>query len=114
MIFKVLIPSVKLCIILPFLVGRLHELQDCLISNPRLHGDLLECSVQTPPMHCITNTFTRSFEVKDFDQIAEKILAQGGQIAMEKFAIPGQCWQGYFLDPDHNTFGLVQVDPNAH
>ena len=108
-----MIPSFKLCIILPFLVGHLHELQDSLISNPRLHGDLLECSVQTPPMHCITNTFTRSFEVKDFNQITKKNLVQDGQIAMEKFAIPGQCWQGYFLDPDHNTFGLVQVDPNA-
>ena len=60
-----------------------------LISNPRLHGDLLECSVQTPPMHCITNTFTRSFEVKDFDQITKKILVQDGQIAIEKFVILG-------------------------
>lgn len=83
------------------------------IDTQGIHGGLLERPAQTPPTHCGTNAFTCSFEVEDFDQIAEKILAQGGQIAMEKFAIPGQCWQGYFLDPDHNTFGLVQVDSNA-
>ena len=25
---------------------------------------------------------------------------------MPKFAVPGRCWQGYFLDPDHNVFGI--------
>jgi uncharacterized protein len=34
-------------------------------------------------------------------------------VAMEKFAVPGVCWQGYFIDPDGNTFGLFQPDPQA-
>ncbi|WEI23595.1 VOC family protein [Acinetobacter bereziniae] len=83
------------------------------IETATLHGGLLERPAQTPPTHCGTNAFTCSFEVEDFDQTAEKILALSGRIAMEKFAIPNKCWQGYFLDADHNTFGLVQVDPNA-
>lgn len=83
------------------------------IETATLHGGLLERPAQTPPTHCGTYAFTCSFEVEDFDQTAEKILALGGRIAMEKFAIPNKCWQGYFLDADHNTFGLVQVDPNA-
>ncbi|BCX75129.1 VOC family protein [Acinetobacter bereziniae] len=83
------------------------------IETVTLHGGLLERPAQTPPTQCGTNAFTCSFEVEDFDQTAEKILALGGRIAMEKFAIPNKCWQGYFLDADHNTFGLVQVDPNA-
>jgi hypothetical protein len=33
--------------------------------------------------------------------------------ALEKFAVPGTCWQGYFLDLEGNTFGLFQVDENA-
>lgn len=83
------------------------------IETVTLHGGLLERPAQTLPTQCGTNAFTCSFEVEDFDQTAEKILALGGRIAMEKFAIPNKCWQGYFLDADHNTFGLVQVDPNA-
>ena len=83
------------------------------IETTNIHGGLLERPAQIPPTHCGTNAFTCSFEVADFDQTVEKILALGGQVAMEKFAIPNKCWQGYFLDADNNTFGLVQVDPNA-
>ncbi|MGE8540933.1 VOC family protein [Acinetobacter sp. ANC 3813] len=83
------------------------------IESPAMHGGLLARPASTPPTHCGTNAFTCSFEVENFDAAAEKISANGGQIAMEKFAIPGKCWQGYFLDPDHNTFGLVQIDENA-
>lgn len=83
------------------------------IETATLHGGLLARPALTPPIHCGTNAFTCSFEVEDFDVVAKKILALKGQIAIEKFAIPNKCWQGYFLDPDNNTFGLVQVDSNA-
>ncbi|MCW8040109.1 MULTISPECIES: VOC family protein [Acinetobacter] len=83
------------------------------IETAAMHGGLLARSAPVPPTHCGTNTFTCSFEVEDFDAAAEKILALKGKIAMEKFAIPSKCWQGYFLDPDNKTFGLVQVDANA-
>ncbi|WP_374667728.1 VOC family protein [Acinetobacter sp.] len=83
------------------------------IETPSMHGGLLARPAPVPPTHCGTNAFTCSFEVDDFDVMAEKILSAGGQVAMEKFAIPGRCWQGYFLDPDHNTFGLVQADEHA-
>jgi predicted enzyme related to lactoylglutathione lyase len=52
-------------------------------------------------------------EVTDFDATAGAILKNGGQVAMPKFAVPGTCWQGYFLDSLMNTFGVFQVDPNA-
>lgn len=66
-------------------------------------------------------------QVEDFEVTAQKILEQGGQIALEKFAIPRRCWQGYyeakrskrrgtkahFLDLEGNTFGLFQPDENA-
>ncbi|HSW65552.1 MAG TPA: VOC family protein, partial [Bacillota bacterium] len=45
--------------------------------------------------------------------MAKYIVANGGKVAMEKFAVPGKCWQGYFLDPDNNTFGIFQPDPDA-
>jgi predicted enzyme related to lactoylglutathione lyase len=52
-------------------------------------------------------------EVENFDDIAKKILELGGREAMPKFAIPGKCWQGYFLDLDNNVFGIFEVDENA-
>lgn len=51
--------------------------------------------------------------VADFDATAELIIAAGGTIALEKYALPGMAWQGYFLDTDGNVFGIHQPDPNA-
>ena len=31
---------------------------------------------------------------------------------MDKFAIPC-AWHGYFVDLDHNVFGIFQVDEDA-
>ncbi len=54
-----------------------------------------------------------SMQVENFDVLAEKILAHGGMVTIPKFPVPGKCWQGYFLDPDKNIFGIYQVDENA-
>ena len=83
------------------------------IETANIHGGLLERPAQTPPTHCGTNAFTCSVLVENFDETSRKILAAGGQIAMPKFAIPGRCWQGYFLDLDQNIFGLVEADEKA-
>ena len=52
-------------------------------------------------------------EVKDFDEAAGRIGDLGGIIALPKFAVPGTCWQGYFIDLEGNTFGIFQADPSA-
>jgi hypothetical protein len=36
--------------------------------------------------------------MEDFDATAQAISKNGRQIALEKFAVPRSCWQGYFLD----------------
>jgi len=76
-------------------------------------GAILKRPAKTPPSECGTNAFTCSVEVSDFDETAKKILANGGQVALPKFAIPGRCWQGYFIDTDNNVFGIFQADENA-
>lgn len=76
-------------------------------------GGLLKRPAPVPPGPAGTNAYVCSMEVTDFDATAEKILANGGQIALPKFAVPGVCWQGYFIDTEGNTFGLFQPDPNA-
>ncbi len=83
------------------------------IETDSINGGILKRPVQTPPMQYGTNAFTCSMQVSNFDETAKKIMDQGGQVAMEKFAVVGKCWQGYFLDLDHNVFGIFQVDEAA-
>ncbi len=83
------------------------------IDTKTIYGGLLKRPANIPPLGSGTNAFTCSIEVENFDAAAEKIIRLGGQIAMPKFSVPGRCWQGYFLDPDNNIFGIFQVDQNA-
>ena len=76
-------------------------------------GGLLKRPAQQPPPQCGTNAFVVSIEVENFDSTAEKITSHGGQVALPKFAVPGICWQGYFVDTEGNTFGIFEVDETA-
>jgi predicted enzyme related to lactoylglutathione lyase len=80
-------------------------------EGPR--GGVLKRPAKIPlPQHG-TNAFVCSMEVEDFDTIAQQILGLGAVVALPKFAVPGVCWQGYFLDTEGNTFGIFQPDANA-
>ena len=83
------------------------------IETNGMNGGLLKRPAKTPPQEFGTNAFTCSVEVEDFDATAKKILESGGTVALPKFAIPGRCWQGYFIDTDSNTFGIFEVDGAA-
>ncbi len=83
------------------------------IQNAGINGGLLKRPAKRPGKEQGTNAYTCSIQVRDFDETAEKILKHGGIVALPKFAVPGRCWQGYFLDPEGNTFGIFQVDENA-
>lgn len=76
-------------------------------------GALLKRPADKPPQNAGTNAYLCSMQTDDFDQLSEKILVQGGKVAMPKFAVPGKCWQGYFLDTEGNVFGLFEIDENA-
>ncbi|MEP7166432.1 MAG: VOC family protein [Candidatus Woesebacteria bacterium] len=83
------------------------------ITEAGINGGLLKRPAPAPKPPTGTNAYTCSIEVVDFDVCAEKILKNGGVVALEKFAVPGVCWQGYFLDTEGNTFGLFQPDKEA-
>ena len=40
-------------------------------------------------------------------------VAAGATVAVEKQALPGMAWQGYFVDTEGNVFGVHQPDPEA-
>jgi len=83
------------------------------IDTEGINGGLLRRPAPAPAPGSGTNAYVCSMEVEDFDATAEKIVQQGGRVALPKFAIPGKCWQGYFVDPEGNTFGVFQVDEKA-
>lgn len=83
------------------------------IETPTINGGLLKRSAAVPPPESGTNAYVCSVQVADFDKTSDEILRRGGKIAMPKFAIPKRCWQGYFIDPDNNTFGIFEVDENV-
>jgi uncharacterized protein len=80
-------------------------------EGPR--GGLLQRPATAPAPEQGTNAFVCSMEVVDFDASAKKITDLGGRVALQKFAVPGVCWQGYFLDTEGNTFGIFQPDSSA-
>jgi len=83
------------------------------IETEGLRGGLLKRPAPAPAPRSGTNAFACSMEVKDFEAVAKTISDNGGMVAMPKFAVVGVCWQGYFLDPEGNVFGLYQPDPGA-
>lgn len=83
------------------------------IHTGEMFGGLLQRPAKMPPPEYGINAFVNSIQVDDFDATARKILELNGGIALPKLAVPGKCWQSYFLDTEGNTFGLFEVDQNA-
>lgn len=84
-----------------------------LIQTEKMRGGLLKRPAPVPAAPSGTNAYVCSMEVANCDASADTILKNGGRVAMPKFAVPGTCWQGYFIDPQGNTFGIFQADPSA-
>ena|SRR6478609_1785725 len=84
-----------------------------LIETNTIFGGLLKRPAKVPPPESGTNAYVCSIQVTSFDKTSDLILKKGGQVAMPKFAVPGRCWQGYFIDQDNNTFGIFEVDEKA-
>ena len=83
------------------------------IQSDGMLGGLLKRPSPAPNSEKGANAFVCSIMVEDFDATAQKILKEGGKVALEKFAVVGKCWQGYFVDPQGNAFGIFQVDKHA-
>jgi uncharacterized protein len=82
-------------------------------DQPGINGGLLPRPAPTPGGGQGTNAFVCTIAVDDYDGTERLILDNGGTVALPKMAIPGMAWQGYYLDPEGNTFGIHQTDPEA-
>lgn len=83
------------------------------IAAGGIEGGLLQRPAPRPPAQSGTNAFVCSFEVGNYDSTEKQILQLSGIVALPKFAVPGRCWQGYYLDPEGNVFGIFEVDEKA-
>jgi len=82
-------------------------------DQPGINGGLLQRPAPAPPPEQGTNAYVCIVQVEDYDETERRILDAGGQVALPKMALAGMAWQGYYLDPEGNTFGIHQPDPNA-
>ena len=51
--------------------------------------------------------------VSSVDEYISKVLANGGELAGPKMAIPGMGYLAYVKDPEGNLFGIMDRDENA-
>ena len=75
-------------------------------STPGINGGLMEAGGG------FSGTIN-TIEVEDIDAAMAKVLANGGEIAMAKGAIPGVGYQAYFKDNSGIVVGLHQADQKA-
>ena len=82
-------------------------------DEPGINGGMLPRPAPAPTGGQGTNAFVCTMAVGDYDKTERRILDAGGQVALAKMALPGMAWQGYYVDPEGNTFGIHQPDPDA-
>jgi predicted enzyme related to lactoylglutathione lyase len=82
-------------------------------DEPGINGGLLQRPAPAPSGGQGANGFVCTAEVGDYDLTEKRILDAGGQVALPKTALTGIAWQGYYVDPEGNTFGIHQPDPAA-
>ena len=80
---------------------------------PGINGAFMKRQGPAPEPGQPMNGYACTMEVEDYDSTEAKILANGGKVALPKSALPGMAWQGYYLDPEGNIFGVHQPDENA-
>ena len=78
-----------------------------------INGGLVRRKGPAPAIGASVSGFVCTMVVDNYDAIAQKILANGGTVALPKMALTGMAWQGYFHDTDGNIFGVHQADLNA-
>ena len=82
-------------------------------SELGINGALMQRQGARPEAGQAMNGFACTMGVENYDETHEKIMANGGTVALPKHALPGMAWQGYYLDTEGNVFGVHQPDENA-
>lgn len=82
-------------------------------KEPGINGGLITRRGDAPQDGGPVNAYVCTVQVDSYDDIHDRILNAGGTVALQKYAIPGMAWQGYYKDTEGNIFGVHQPDENA-
>ncbi|MCA0971327.1 VOC family protein [Halobacillus litoralis] len=82
-------------------------------EHPGVNGALMQRQGPAPEPNQPVNGFACTMGVGDYDATEAKILENGGEVALPKYALPGMAWQGYYKDTEGNLFGVHQPDEQA-
>lgn len=82
-------------------------------SELGINGALIKRTVPLPEKIQAVNGYACTMGVEDYDVAEEKILQNGGTVALPKHALPGMAWQVYYNDTEGNIFGIHQPDKDA-
>jgi predicted enzyme related to lactoylglutathione lyase len=80
-------------------------------EQPGINGGLVQRRGELDGQAVIAYVCT--VDVADVDASLATALANGGEVAVPKMAIPGMGWLVYCKDTEGNIFGMMQSDPNA-
>jgi predicted enzyme related to lactoylglutathione lyase len=80
-------------------------------EQPGINGGLVQRRGELDGQAVIAYVCT--VDVADVDASLATALANGGEVAVPKIAIPGMGWLVYCKDTEGNIFGMMQSDPNA-
>ena len=80
-------------------------------GEPGINGGLIlrQCAIDGQAVIAYVCTVG----VTNVDEFVAKAVANGGTLAMPKFAIPTIGWLAYCKDTEGNIFGMIQNDPAA-
>jgi predicted enzyme related to lactoylglutathione lyase len=82
-------------------------------DQPGINGAIMQRQGPNPPVGGPVAGAVLTMGTEDFDATAARIAEAGGTVALDKHALPGMAWQGYFHDTENNVFGVHQPDPEA-
>ncbi|MFZ0531340.1 MAG: VOC family protein [Propionicimonas sp.] len=82
-------------------------------DQPGINGAIMQRQGPNPAAGSAVQGAVLTVGSGDFDETAARIVAAGGTVALEKHALTGMAWQGYFLDTEGNVIGVHQPDPEA-
>ncbi len=77
-------------------------------EQPGINGGLLARPAPAGAPGPGSNAFVCTMQVEDYDAVEARILAADGQVALPKMALTGVAWQGYYVDTEGNTFGILE------
>jgi predicted enzyme related to lactoylglutathione lyase len=82
-------------------------------GQPGINGGLVPRRGAAPTQGQAVSSYVCTIGVDNLDAVLNKLTTQAGKIALPKMPIPGVGWLAYAIDPEGNTFGMMQPDAGA-